>query len=209
MKTLLVFLMMTVPACGQVAKLSAPETVKAGQIAVIDTSGSVGDRFDFNVVPAVPDGSLVRDEASKLLYFATARAGTYLLVLTAYEGDVWAIKYSTLTVAGDPDPFEPDEPPDDDQYGLVAATAKDCPAEGRDEVRKFFTGMVKRIRDDKLLSRAIDDLLHEAAEDWPDAWTGDEGHYTLAIYPLIIKAKLKTPAEWARAYADIARGIPQ
>ncbi len=187
-------------AHAQTAKLSAPEKVAVGSIAVIDMTGSDGDRYDVQVTPPVTADHLVRDTGGKKLYFATAKAGQYAIVLTAHRGESWALATTIITV-GEVTVIDPTEPSNITKAS--AANVPDATKAERATQRKWFDDAAAKFKADGMKSKEVNTYTAEAAQDWTQPW---RDHFN-ATLPAIERANPISPEQWSEAYSDIAKGI--
>ena len=213
MKFMLAVLLSLVPASlsAQIAKLKlSSNAAKTSTIVTVDTSGSEGDRVDLTIVP--PISERIEDTGGKLLYIVPNRPGKYTIIVTAYEGTAWDQATVFLLVSGT-GTGGPDPPPDnmEDRYGLTKASLKHMPerttAGNRDAMRKWYNDFADKIVAKSMNNDQVfdDTVAASQKKPWDDGW---RSHYN-SLRPTMEAAKLGLPSQWATAYRDIAKGIPE
>lgn len=213
MKFLLTVLLFLVPTSllAQVAKLKiSSNAAKTATIVTVDTSGSEGDRIDLTIVP--PISERIEDTGGKLLYIVPNRPGKYTLIVTAYKGTTWDQATASLLVSGDGTGVI-DPPPDTptDQYGLTVASLKHMPtrttASSRAAMSKWYNDFANEIIAKSMTNDQVFGATVAASQKkpWDEGW---REHFN-SLRPTMAAAKLGLPSQWATAYRDIAKGIPE
>ncbi len=197
-----------------VAKITGPETARAGSIIEFDVSGSSDEDQELVFRPQVPDDAIVWDSAGEIVYAAVFRPGHYTAVWSVETEHAAAVAlWSFEVVEGEPpDPGDdpPDPPPGDTALlKYVEALAAAVEADSHDTVAETFRGIALRIELDQLKgSQPIYDATKAALFGKNESQNAPWKSFFNALMPHLLNVKrLDSQGEWQAAYEVIARGI--
>lgn len=194
--------------------INAPDRIKVGDLIVVDLSDSIGDGFDYEVIPE-PPGLKVFDNGKTLVCGTGDENTKYLFIIScALEGDS-DIKTHTVTVYGAPQPGPPPNP-GENMVEKVTSWCQDVDSPSkRDDALKLaqsFSSVAVIIEQDTFSSAS--ELVKATSTSNRDALNGNLEYWTPLLDALMneLKAmaaagKLPDVKSHAKVWREVANGL--